>query len=68
VLTAIAIALPVSYFAASSWLDGFAFRTELEWWLFAGAGLAALVIAWLTVGLLTMKAARVNPAECLRNE
>ena len=68
VLTAIAIALPLSYFAASSWLDGFAFRAELEWWLFAGAGLAALLIAWLTVGLLTMRAARVNPAECLRSE
>ncbi|MDV3309729.1 MAG: ABC transporter permease, partial [Cyclobacteriaceae bacterium] len=68
VLASIAIALPLSYFAASRWLDGFVFRAELEWWLFAGAGLAALLIAWLTVGLLTMKAARVNPAECLRNE
>src|SRR5690606_12981447 len=68
VLTSITIALPVSYFAARSWLAGFAFRAELEWWLFAGAGIAALLIAWLTVGLLTMKAARANPADCLRSE
>ncbi|HEY8511383.1 MAG TPA: ABC transporter permease [Cyclobacteriaceae bacterium] len=68
VLTAIVIALPVSYYAASTWLDGFVFKAELEWWMFAGAGLAALIIAWVTVGLLTMRAASVNPADCLRSE
>jgi predicted permease len=68
VLAAIAIALPLSYFFARMWLNSFAFRIGLEWWLFLGAGLAALLIAWLTVGLLTAKAARVNPADCLRSE
>lgn len=68
VLAAIVVALPVSYFIASRWLEGFVFRIDLEWWLFLGSGLAAILIAWLTVGLQTFKAARVNPTECLRSE
>jgi putative ABC transport system permease protein len=68
IVTAIAIAIPTGYLLASDWLESFAYRIELEWWFFAVAGLSALVIACLTVGLQTWKAARVNPAECLRNE
>ena len=68
VLAAIAVALPVSYFIASKWLEGFVFKIDLEWWLFVGSGLAAILIAWITVGLQTFKAARVNPTECLRSE
>ena len=68
VLVAIVIALPVSYFIAKNWLEGFAYRIDLEWWFFIGAGLVALLIAWFTVGLQTVKAARVNPAECLKDE
>jgi ABC-type antimicrobial peptide transport system permease subunit len=68
VITAIIIALPISYFIAKSWLSNFAFKIELEWWFFIGAGLSALLIAWFTVGLLTVKASRINPTECLRSE
>ena len=68
VLVAVVIALPLSYLAAQRWLQGFAFHIELRWWYFAGAGLLALLIAWFTVGLQTVKAARVNPVECLRDE
>jgi ABC-type antimicrobial peptide transport system permease subunit len=68
VLAAIVIAIPASWFFASRWLQGFVFRIDLEWWFFAGSGLAALLIAWLTVGLQTIRAARVNPTECLRSE
>lgn len=68
VLAAIAFALPTSWFLASRWLEGFVFHIDLDWWLFAGAGLAALLIAWLTVGIQTVKAARINPTECLRSE
>jgi putative ABC transport system permease protein len=68
VLTAIFISLPISYILAKSWLGSFAFRIELEWWFFVGAGLIALLIAWFTVGILTIKASRVNPSECLRGE
>lgn len=68
VLVAIVIALPISYFIAQRWLEDFVFSIELEWWYFAGAGLVALLIAWFTVGLQTVKAARVKPVECLRDE
>ena len=68
VLVAIFIALPISYLVAQRWLQDFAFSIELEWWYFAGAGLVALLIAWFTVGLQTIKAARVNPVQCLKNE
>lgn len=68
VLVAILIALPLSYWLAQSWLDGFAFRIDLKWWFFIGAASLALLIAWLTVGFQTFKAARVNPVECLKIE
>ena len=68
VLIAILIALPLSYFIVSKWLESFAYRIELAWWLFAGSGLVALLIAWLTVSLQTLKAAMVNPVECLKDE
>lgn len=67
VLIAICIALPVSYFVASDWLQGFAYSVTLQWWFFALAGSAALLIAWLTVGFQTIKAAAINPAQCLRD-
>ena len=68
VVAAIAIALPVSWYLASEWLQGFAFHIDLEWWFFGGSGLVALLIAWLTVGMQTIKASRINPTECLRSE
>lgn len=68
VITAIAIALPFSYFIAARWLESFAYSIDLEWWFFIGAGLIALFIAWFTVGLQTVKAAKINPAQCLRDE
>lgn len=68
VLVAIMIALPISYFAAQQWLQNFAFHIDLQWWYFAGAALSALLIALITVGSQTWKAARVNPVECLRDE
>ena len=68
VLTAIVIALPVSYFMTRKWLDEFAYRIDLEWWYFAGSGILALLIAWFTVGLQTIRAARVNPTQCIKDE
>lgn len=68
VIIAIAIALPVGYYLVQHWLEGFAYRIELAWWYFGGAGLAALLLAWLTVSVQTLRAVRVNPAECLKDE
>ena len=68
ILVAIIIALPVSYLLAKNWLNDFAYRIDLEWWYFFSAGLVALLIAWFTVGLQTVKAARTNPVNNLRTE
>jgi putative ABC transport system permease protein len=68
VLLAIVIGLPISYYTASKWLEDYAYKIDLEWWYFGGAGLAALLIAWFTVALQTVKAARINPAQCLKEE
>jgi len=68
VVTAIVIALPVSYFFAKNWLNDFAYHIELQWWYFAVAGLLALVIAWFTVGVQTINAARINPVDSLKDE
>ncbi len=68
ILIGIAIALPVSYFTALKWLESFAYRIEPEWWVFGGAGVTALLIAWITIGIQTVKTARINPTECILNE
>lgn len=68
VLLAILIALPFSYLLTKQWLDNFAYKIPLQWWYFLGAGLFALSIAWLTVGTQAVRAARVNPTHCLRDE
>jgi putative ABC transport system permease protein len=68
VMLAIAISLPIGYLLTQSWLTGFAYHVTLEWSFFAGIGLLALLIALFTIGSQTVKAARVNPVDCLRNE
>ncbi len=68
VLLSIVTALPISYVITKQWLDGFAFRIDLEWWYFVGAGIIALIISWITVSAQAFKAARVNPVKCLNNE
>jgi ABC-type antimicrobial peptide transport system permease subunit len=65
---AILVALPVSYGLARQWLSGFAYRIDLEAWYFIAAGLLALLIAFLTVGSQALRAARINPVECLKEE
>jgi putative ABC transport system permease protein len=68
VFIAIVLAIPVSYVITRQWLDGFAYKISLAWWYFIGAGFLALLIAWLTVGSQALKAARVNPTQCLKDE
>ncbi|MBX2874366.1 MAG: ABC transporter permease [Saprospiraceae bacterium] len=65
---AILIGLPISYYLLKNWLSSFAFRIDLQWYYFIGAGLLSLLIAWLTVLLQMTQATRVNPVESLRNE
>jgi ABC-type antimicrobial peptide transport system permease subunit len=66
VMIAIFIGLPVSYLITQNWLGDFAFRIDLSIWYFVLAGSVLLLIAWLTVGLQTFKAASVNPANNLK--
>lgn len=68
VAIAFMIATPVAYYAMSKWLESFAYKTSLSWWIFALAGLLAMGIALLTVSWQSWKAATRNPVEALRYE
>src|SRR5690606_7890118 len=68
VLIAFVIAMPISFFVMKKWLENFAYKTSLSWWIFALAGLFTLIIALLTVSWQTYKAATRNPVESLRDE
>jgi putative ABC transport system permease protein len=68
VIVAFLIATPVAYFAMSKWLENFAYKTELSWWIFALAGILALGIALITISWQSWKAATRNPVEALRYE
>ncbi|MGH7452210.1 MAG: ABC transporter permease, partial [bacterium] len=68
VLIANVVAWPVAYYAMNRWLQNFAYRLDLGWWVFALAGGLALVIALLTVSTQAIKAALANPVEALRYE
>jgi predicted permease len=62
------IAFPLAWFAMDRWLQQFAYRIGVEWWIFVAAGLSALVIALLTVSFQSVRAALMNPARSLRSE
>lgn len=68
VIVAFIISLPLSYYAMHKWLENFAYKTGLSWWIFALAGLLALGIALLTVSWQSWRAATRNPVEALRYE
>jgi ABC-type antimicrobial peptide transport system permease subunit len=69
VIISIALGLPASYYLLDKlFLASFAFRIELEWWFFALAGFLALFIAWITVASQAIRAANVNPVDCLKDE
>ena len=68
VAVAFVVATPVAWFAMNKWLENFAYKTSLSWWIFALAGLLALGIALLTVSWQSWRAATRNPVEALRYE
>lgn len=68
VLTGVAVAIPLGYWASSRWLQTFAYRIPLGWQLFALSALLVLLIAVVTITLQTVKAARANPVKSLRQE
>jgi putative ABC transport system permease protein len=62
------IGAPLGYWAMHVWLSGFAYQTDIPWWMFAAAGAAALAVALLTVCWQTIRAARANPVRSLRSQ
>ncbi len=68
VLIALVIASPIAWFFMHKWLSNFAYRIDIQWWMFALAGLGAMVIAFLTVGFQSVRAALANPVDSLRSE
>lgn len=68
VFISIIIACPLAYFAIYKWLQDFAYRTETSWWVFAVAGITAILIALFTISFQAIKAAMSNPVKSLRSE
>ncbi len=68
VLIAVVIASPLAYYLVQKWLADFAYRIELQWWMFAVAGLLAVGVAFLTVSSQAVRAALTNPVKSLRSE
>ncbi len=68
VLIAIVIASPIAWYAMNEWLADFAYKIDIEWWVFALAGGLAVAVALLTVSFQSVKAALMNPVESLRSE
>jgi putative ABC transport system permease protein len=68
VLIAILLASPIAWWIMNKWLEDFSYRIEIQWWIFAVAGIAALTIAILTVSTQAIRAANTNPIKTLRDE
>ncbi|MCW5911347.1 MAG: ABC transporter permease [Cyclobacteriaceae bacterium] len=68
VLIAFAIAAPIGWYAMHVWLQDFAYRIGISWWIFALAGLSAFMAAGISIGYQSVKASRANPVDSLRSE
>jgi ABC-type antimicrobial peptide transport system permease subunit len=68
VLIALVIASPIAWYMMNNWLQDFAYRTQMSWWIFIMAGVAAIVIALVTISFQAIKAAVANPVKSLRTE
>ena len=68
IIIAFVIAAPVAWYLMNKWLQDFAYRTPISWWVFAVAIFSALVVTCIAVGFQTIKAAIANPVNSLRTE
>ena len=68
VVIAIIIAFPVAWYGIDKWLEGYAFKVNVDWWLFAVLGILVLFVALFTISLQAVKAALMNPVDSLRGE
>ncbi len=68
VIISIVIASPLAWFAMQKWLQGFAYRQDIQWWVFAVAGLGAILIAFITISFQSIRAALANSVTSLKAE
>jgi putative ABC transport system permease protein len=68
VLLSVLIATPMAWYAMTRWLQDFAYKIEIAWWVFAVSGLMAMLITFLTVGFQSLKAAWMNPVKSLKTD
>ncbi len=68
IFVAILIASPIAYYFLDKWLADFAYRVEIQWWIFVAAGLLAVAVALITISFHSIKAALVNPVKSLKTE
>jgi putative ABC transport system permease protein len=68
IFLSIILALPFAWYVMHRWLENFAYRISLSWWIYAAAGLTAFIITFITVSVQSLRASRRNPVETLRYE
>ena len=68
IFISILISLPIAWFSMQKWLQNFAYRVNIHWWILVIAGFLALLIAFITISFQSVKAANVNPVKRLRSE
>jgi putative ABC transport system permease protein len=68
VLLAMVVAVPVAWYVMHRWMEGFAYRTGLSWWVFGLAAIIVLLIALLTVSYQSFRASTRNPVDSLRHD
>ena len=68
VLISLLLAVPIGWYVMDSWLQDYAYRINISWWIFLTAGMLSLCIALLTIGFQVLKAAVDNPVKSLRTE
>ncbi|MEO8174600.1 MAG: FtsX-like permease family protein, partial [Sediminibacterium sp.] len=68
IIIAFVVAVPVSYYMMSNWLNNFVFRINMSVWIFLLAIISSVLIAWITVGYKAIKASTANPVKSLRTE
>jgi putative ABC transport system permease protein len=68
VIVALIIAAPLAWYFMNKWLQDFAYRISIDWWVFIAAGALAIIIAFITIGSQAVRAGRANPVKSLRTE
>jgi len=68
IIVSIVLAIPLAWWVMGIWLDQFVYKIDIAWWVFVATGVLAILVAWLTVGYQSLRAATLNPAETLKDE